>query len=179
MRLYGFSSTWVMWWWSLNCAIHSPCLTHASTVDSCVRNEILQGFDFAYPTEGVLVPKNIHMKVIGEFFDPPFIVKNNDQFSVCVSLNGQEISCSNLFDETAITFPDGQGRHQISAAFCPKNVDGGCLCNVSIWVECCGEPVVAADTTRPSSQTLQIIQELKNKIRSNRSARHFPPWSCR
>jgi hypothetical protein len=172
-------------WWCMLLYIYSFLpLVFVSADNSCRSNNILQAFEFAYPTTDMLVPQNLHVKVSGEFFDPTYIVQNNALYSICVGLseNDESLQCSDqLFDEMSIMLPDQKGRHKILASFCPKN-GSDCLCNISIWVECCAPIETVSDDGKPSEKTLAAIQQvesdLKRDLRENKSPSPLP-WSCR
>lgn len=170
---------WVSLLFGWACVLsQDPAHSDVSKHGSCMNNNLVQAFNFAYPTEGILVPRNMYVKVAGDFYDPSYIVQNNAQYSVCVGLNGIELWCTEqLFDEITIRLPEEAGWHEISAAFCPKQ-SKICLCNITMRVECCGQSYITTELSKPSESTLLGIQRLENKLRSE-GQRAPPPWSCR
>lgn len=146
---------------------------------NCRSNTILNKFEFTYPTKGLVVPQIVFVDFVGDFFDTNYIVENNALYSICVTVNGQELRCTEqLFDNFEISL-DGVGRHEISGALCPNN-SKDCLCNVTTWVECCAPPPLkeVGAAGKLHERTRKAIAKMEVELQHS-TVTQWSPWSCR
>ena len=152
----------------------------------CIDNNLVQEFDFSFPKEGMLVPREVFVAFTAGFWNPDEFVQKNSLYTLCTGLNGRGLECSDqAFDMITVHMPSDDSKvHEIFAALCAKD-GSGCLCHASVTVKCCAPE-------EHSPQTAEILEddllkdvktlEMELGLKIHRSADELkvvPPWSCR
>lgn len=103
----------------------------------CTPNPYFEDFVIQHPPSNSLVPSVLFLRMTGRAFDIPKVQQMNNEFSMCLHLDGSPLVCNlDIFDEIEVHFAL-PGQQLLTVEL---HLDGvGVICKASVEVECCSE----------------------------------------